>query len=366
MNKTTVIFCIDGLDPEYLEACEMPNLRALVRKGFSNIGQAMMPAVTNVNNVSLVTGSYPEEHCICSNYWLPGGRDEGIYVESAEYVLTETIFQRAQRQGKTSILVTSKDKLRTLLADGATISVSSEQPPEWVVAGVGPPPQIYSLEVNGWVIKAASYIMSLNPADVVYITTTDYAMHTYGPDHPQSQKHMTILDDALGELVEAHPDIALLITADHGMSRKTRMVDLKHALEDHGIKADPIPIIKDRYVVHHSNLGGSMFVYLQSADLDEAVKVLRETCGVEEALPREEAAVRFRLCYERIGDILVTGEKDVVFGDPAEVQMPPNLRSHGSTHELRIPIIGYNDDFSGFSFSENRDIGCYIFEHVLV
>ncbi len=93
MNKTTVIFCIGGLDPEYLEACEMPNFRALVRKGFSNIGQAMMPAVTNVNNVSLVTGSYPEEHCICSNYWLPGGRDEGIYVESAEYVLTETFFQ---------------------------------------------------------------------------------------------------------------------------------------------------------------------------------------------------------------------------------------------------------------------------------
>jgi len=49
-----------------------------------------------------------------------------------------------------------------------------------------------------------------------------------------------------------------------------------------------------------------------------------------------------------------------------EVQMPPNLRSHGSTHELRVPIMGYNDDFGGFSFGENRDIGCYIFEHVLV
>ena len=366
MSKTTVIICIDGLDPEYLEACEMPNLRALVRKGFSNIGQGMMPAVTNVNNVSLVTGSYPEEHGICSNYWLVGGRGDGIYVESAEYILAETIFQRAQQRGKTSILVTSKDKLRTLLADGATITVSSEQPPEWVVSGVGPSPEIYSLEVNGWVIKAASYIMSLNPADVVYITTTDYAMHTYGPDHPQSQKHMAILDNALGELVEAHPDIALLITADHGMSRKTRMVDLKHALEAYGIRANPVSIIKDRYVAHHSNLGGCIFVYLQSPDLDEAVRVLQETSGVEEALPREEAAVRFRLCDERIGDIVVTGEKDVVFGDPREVQMPPTLRSHGSTYELRVPLIGYNDDFSGFSFGENRDIGRYIFEHVLV
>ena len=365
MNKTTVIVCIDGLDPEYLEVCDMPNLRELARKGFSKIGQGMMPAVTNVNNVSLVTGSYPEEHGICSNYWQVGRKGEGIYVESAEYLLAETIFQRAQQRGKTSILVTSKDKLRTLLAEGATITVSSEQPPEWVVAGVGPSPQIYSLEVNGWVIRAANYIMSLNPADLVYITTTDYAMHTYGPDHPESQKHMAILDNALGELVEAHPDIALLITADHGMSRKTRMVDLKHALEGHGIRANAVPVIKDRYVAHHSNLGGCMFVYLQSPDLDQAVKVLRETSGVEEALPREEAAVRFRLCYERIGDIVVTGEKDVVFGDHTEVQMPPTLRSHGSTHELRIPMIGYNGDFSGFSFDENRDMGCYIFERVL-
>ena len=104
-----------------------------------------MPSVTNVNNVSLVTASYPEVHGICSNYWLVREKGEGIYVESGEYILAETIFQRAQRQGKTSILITSKDKLRTLLADGATITVSSEQPPEWVVTGVGPSPEIYSL-----------------------------------------------------------------------------------------------------------------------------------------------------------------------------------------------------------------------------
>jgi phosphonoacetate hydrolase len=365
MSRTTVIICIDGLDPEYLEACETPNLRELAKKGFSKMGQCMMPAVTNVNNVSLMTGSYPEVHGVCSNFWLVGGQGEGVYVESAEYILAETLFQRAQRQGKTSILVTSKDKLRTLLADGATINVSSEQPPDWVVSGVGPPPEIYSLEVNGWVIRAASYIMSLNPADVVYITTTDYAMHTYGPDHPQTQMHMAILDNAIGELVEAHPDITLLITADHGMSRKTRMVDLKQALAGYGIKANPVPIIKDRYVVHHSNLGGCMFVYLQAPDLGEALKVLQETPGVEQALPREEAAARFRLRGERIGDVVVTAEKDVVFGDPAEVEMPPTLRSHGSTHELRIPLIGYNGDFDGFSFDENRDMGRYIFERVL-
>ena len=365
MNKITVVICIDGLDPEYLHACEAPNLRALSRGGFHKTGHCMMPSVTNVNNVSLVTASYPQVHGICSNFWLEHQGSEGIYVESGKYILAETIFQKVQKLGKTSILVTSKDKLRTLLGESATITVSSEQPPEWVVSGVGAPPKIYSLEVNGWVIKAASYIMARHPADVVYITTTDYAMHTYGPDHSQSQKHMSILDDAIGELVEAHPDITLLITADHGMSRKTQMVNLRQVLEGYGIKANPVPIIKDRYVAHHSNLGGCIFIYLRSSDLTEALKVLRETSGVEEALPREEAVSRFKLSYERIGDIVVTGEKDVVFGDPTEVEMPPTLRSHGSTHEGLVPLIGYNGDFSGFSFEENRDLGRYIFERSL-
>ena len=280
MPRTTVVICIDGFDPEYMEACETPNLRELGRKGFLKTGRCLMPSVTNVNNVSLVTASYPTVHGISSNYRLVRETGEEIYMESAEYILAETMFQRARSQGKTSVLVTSKDKLRTLLADGATVTVSSERPPDWVVAGVGPAPEIYSLDVNGWVIRAGSYIMSERPANLVYITTTDYAMHTYAPDEPESQRHMSILDDAVGDLVAAHPEVTLLVTADHGMSAKTRMVDLKASLAPYGIGAIPVPIIKDRYVVHHSNLGGCMFLYLEPGDVvrtEEALRVLR--CG---------------------------------------------------------------------------------------
>lgn len=366
MPKTTVVICIDGFDPEYLEACETPNLRELAQKGFLKIGRSLMPSVTNVNNVSLVTASYPEVHGISSNYRLVRETGEEIYMESDEYILSETMFQRAQRLGKASVLVTSKDKLRTLLANGASVAVSSEQPPDWVVKGVGEPPKIYSLEVNGWVIRAGNFILSQQPADIVYLTTTDYAMHTYGPDEPESQQHMTILDNAIGELVEAHPDVTLMLTADHGMSRKTKMIDLKSTLAEYGIGANPVPIIKDRYVVHHANLGGCIFVYLDKPDQTaEALKILRGTPGVEEALPRDEAAAKYKLYYDRLGDIVVNADKDSVFGDSSEVDMPPRLRSHASTHEQAIPLLGYNGDFDGFTFEENRDLGRYVFEKVL-
>ena len=132
-----------------------------------------------------------------------------------------------------------------------------------------------------------------------------------------------------------------------------------------GIQANPVPIIKDRYVVHHANLGGSIYLYLRPQDQEEALKILKGTPGVDKAIGREEAADRFRISPHRIGDIVVTGEVDVVFGDPTEVEMPSQLRSHGSTHETQVPLLGYNGDFAGFAFEENRDIGRYIFERVL-
>ena len=373
--RTTVIITIDGLDPQYLAVCEAPNLRELGRRGFHKTGKCMMPSVTNVNNVSIVTGQYPSEHGISSNYRLVRETGEGIYMESGDYILSETFFQRARRLGARTILSTSKDKLRTLLSEGADLAISSERAPDWAVESVGPPPPIYSLEVNGWTIRAAGHAMKLEPADIVYISTTDFAMHTYAPDEPESQLHVKILDDAIGELVESHPDVTLFITADHGMSPKTRMVDLSDVLKRQGISAESAPIIKDRYVVHHNNLGGCMFIYFdqdQSARIDDAIQALMDTDGVERVYTRQEAAAELRLNYDRIGDLVVTGDAETVFG-PSEIEdawhdtgAGRGLRSHASAHEQDIPIIGYNGNFDGFDFNENRDLGRYVFERVLV
>ena len=374
MPKTTVLITIDGLDPEYLDVCDAPNLKEMAKRGFHVTGKCMMPSVTNVNNVSVVTGKYPTDHGISSNYRLVRETGEDIYMESGEYILSETFFQRATRMGATSILSTSKDKLRTLLSEGASTAISSERAPRWAVDAVGEPPPIYSLDVNGWTIRAATEAMKRSAADIVYISTTDFAMHTYAPEEPESQRHITILDDAIGDLVEAHPDVTLFLTADHGMSAKSRMVVLDDVFSRHGVAAQAVPIIKDRYVVHHNNLGGCMFIYLDPGhadQVDEAADALRKTTGVERVYTRAEAVEELRLNYDRIGDLVVTGDSETVFG-PKELSDTWNdtgagsgLRSHASAYEQDVPIIGYNGDFDGFEFSENRDLGRYVFERVL-
>ena len=374
MSRPVAVITIDGLDPEYLRACDAPNLAALGRAGFSKTGRCMMPSVTNVNNVSIVTGRYPSEHGISSNYRKVRETGEGVYMESSEYILSETVFQRAARMGARSILSTSKDKLRTLLSDGADEAISSERPPGWAVDALGEPPPIYSLEVNGWTIRAAALAMKREPADVVYISTTDFAMHTYAPDEPQSQRHLTILDDAIGDFAADNPDAAIFVTADHGMSAKTRMTDLDDVLARRGIGAEATPIIKDRYTVHHNNLGGCMFIYMdagQEGRTDEAAEALRQAPGVERVYSRQEAADELRLNRERIGDLVVTGDAETVFGPKSlegawdDTGAGRGLRSHASAHEIDIPIIGGGGDFADFDFRENRDIGRYIFERVL-
>ena len=56
--STVVLICVDGLDPEYLENCDAPNLQEIGRKGFFNLGQSMMPSVTNVNNINVPHPKY--------------------------------------------------------------------------------------------------------------------------------------------------------------------------------------------------------------------------------------------------------------------------------------------------------------------
>jgi len=364
---TTIVIMIDGLDPEYLEVCPAPRLEELARSGSRLDVRGMMPSVTNVNNVSLVTGSYPETHGITSNYWLDREQGGEHYMESPEYIRSETMFQRAASKGMRSLLVTAKDKLRRLLSNGTTVSVSSEQPPDWVVNGVGTPPEIFSLEVNRWVLDAGRFILSQEDFDLVYLTTTDYAMHSHAPDEPESARHIALLDEGIGKLVDAFPQAQFLITADHGMSSKTRMLHLPDDLARAGIQARAIPIIKDQYTVHHSNLGGCIYIHLQGTtdNPEPALEILRNIDGVEEALSRQDAARRFKLMPERIGDIMALGAQDVVFGNPLEVALPHKLRSHGSTHELDIPVIAFGQDLDIAHFKENRSLGQYVIDHVL-
>jgi phosphonoacetate hydrolase len=358
---THLILCLDGIGPEYLAASQTPTLDALSRSGWRHIGLGAMPAVTNVNNVSIVTASPPAAHGITSNYYFDRATKQAVYMESADFILAPTLFERATQHGKRSVVVTAKDKLRTLLARGASDAISAETPPQWITDALGAPPPILSVEVNHWLCRAAAEVYRRNPPDLMYLTLTDFAQHQYAPETAESQENLATLDALIGDILNTGPEFNVMAAADHGMRAKTLALDLGQILRQQKIVCDAVPIIKDRYVAHHQNLGGAAYIFLDDmAQLNDAIAVLRAERGVESVWTRAEAATEFQLYHERIGDLFVLSTEEVVFGSLPTPRENVVIRSHGCLRTRVVPIIVSGPAVPRTPFTYNYEIAGWI------
>ncbi len=319
----------------------MPNLKRMCREGAWKTGRAVIPSVTNVNNASLVTGSFPSEHGITTNFRYDRATRQYSPMESSEFLLRPTIFERARKLGWRTAMATSKDKVRTLCARGVDAAVSAEQPdPAWI-GRIGQQESMYSAAVNYWTFRAARHLLR-NGMDLVYLSTTDYMMHTYAPEEEPSLEHLHVLDKLLAEILDDHPKIEVYLTADHGMNAMTEAIDVARVLRTQGIEAEAVPIIRDKHVVHHRSLGGACYVYLaRPSDLRPAASLLRKTDGIEEVYDAKTAARKFHLHPERIGDLFLLARKHVAFGALERERDEVKVRSHGSRYEADVPLIVY-------------------------
>ena len=359
-RRKILILCIDAGSHDYLAASDIPTLQELAESGFYRHANAVIPSVTNVNNVSIATGTFPETHGITTNYHVDRMTGKGEFIEDDRFLLAPTLFQTAKTSkfaDKTALFVTKKKLLR-MLASGTDIAVAAEDPPDEYIQMAGPVEPIYSAEINWWLLRAVRETLRLEDPELVYCSTTDWVQHKYAPDAEHSQQHLAMLDAIIGDIVNEDPEREIYITADHGMLAKTVALDPGRVLTERGIPASSIPIIKDRYVAHHGNLGGAAYVFLKNRDeIPEAIQQLLNTPGIEEAYNTEEAAQTFRLHPERIGDIFVLADETTVFGELETAVEATNVRSHGSRHESYVPIIGYNSPWTAADFEYNLDIG---------
>src|ERR1700733_66896 len=212
-------------------------------------------------------------------------------------------------------------------------------------------------------ITAAIDLLKTRPdLGCFYIHTTDYPMHTWPPTAAESKEHLARLDQLLGEAAAAAPDAAFLLTADHGMNHKSRCWDLDKVCARRGAPIRiAISVDRDKYVKHHRGYGGVAWVYCRNGrEVDRVAQVLSAIDGVESVLTRSEAARRFHLMASRIGDLVVLGDRDTVFGelDSESEALPAEYRAHGSLHEVDVPSVIYNCDakLPGDDLRSNRDL----------
>jgi phosphonoacetate hydrolase len=338
-RQRVIVFLIDGLGEEYISASDMPVLKSWGKKGIVKTVEGVMPSVTNANNASLCCGVWPEEHGITANFFFNEATGEELYMESANMVLRPTLFEKAAKVGIKSALLSAKKKTISLLPRGAEVVMAAE-----IEADA---PDIYSPEINHWLLKKAIWLLKNRPdLGVLYIHTTDYPMHMWPPEDPRSKDHLSRLDALLGELAEAAPDAAMLLTADHGMNHKTRCWDLERAIAARGVTIrTAISAEQDKYLKHHRGFGGTAWVHLKSPrDADRVAAIIEKLPGIEAVLSRQEAARKFHQMASRIGELVVLGDRETVFGglDTEMEKLPAEYRSHGSTSEAKVPLYVYN------------------------
>ena len=364
-SQPTVVVCVDGCEPDYLgqavAAGQMPWLKRTLAQGTGLIADCVVPSFTNPNNLSIVTGAPPSVHGICGNYLYDMASGTEVMMNDPKWLRAPTLLAALAGAGKSVAVVTAKDKLRRLLGHGMQgICFSSEKSDDVsieengiadVLALVGKPvPSVYSADLSEFVFAAGVRLMQQRRPDVMYLSTTDYIQHKFAPGTAGANAFYTMMDGYLGQLEELGCVIAL--TADHGMNAKVGMdgtPDVIYLQDWCDARLGPatarvILPITDPYVVHHGALGSFATIYLP-ADIPAAAVVsqLKQVHGMEAVLTREEAALRFELPADRIGDIVCVSERFTVIGTSASRHdlsgLDAPLRSHGGISEQRVPLI---------------------------
>ena len=366
----TVVVCVDGCEPDYIAQAvahgQMPWLGQVLHEGTALVAECVIPSFTNPNNLSIVTGAPPSVHGICGNYLFDVATRTEVMMNDPKWLRAPSLLAALADAGRNVAAITAKDKLRGLLGHGLKgICFSAEKADHASYAENGISgildlvgmalPSVYSAELSEFVFAAGVKLMSRpigqhGRPDVMYLSTTDYVQHKHAPGTEGADAFCRMMDCYLGQLDAMGCVIAL--TADHGMNAKTRMdaqpdvIYLQDVLDGWlgSAAARVILPITDPYVVHHGALGSFATVYLPT-DIDHAnvVKRLAALLGIETVLNRADAAARFELPADRIGDIVVVSERSTVIGTAASRHdlsaLDAPLRSHGGVSEQRVPLI---------------------------
>jgi len=366
-TSPVVVILIDGGDPAYvrdgLARNRLPNFHRLMTQGFAAIAQSAMPSFTNPNNISVITGVPPSVHGISGNFFLNPATGQERMMDQPEFLRADSILAKFSQNGAKVVAITAKDKLAKMLAaglqSGITFSAEKANDCQITVNGladclkyVGKPlPSEYSADLSIFVLEAGVRILTREHPDLMYLSLSDYIQHKYAPGSREATDFYEAIDNTIGRLLAAGATVAL--TADHGMNDKSNAdgspnVVFLQDLLDHqfgeGATRVILPIT-DHYVKHHGALGSYATVFLQPQISPTAVMtLLDEQPGVELVLSRDAAAKSFELPADRVGDVVVIGDRATTLGkSKATLDLSAlggmRLRSHGGLSDRNVYLM---------------------------
>jgi hypothetical protein len=365
---------VDGLDARWATPERMPRLFALAARDpehtsiFRTI-HVVMPARTNPNHLSLLTGTWAETHGVTGNaYWSRRAGTPPGKLDAPRLFEVETLFTTIETiaPARRTVAVFGKAKLARLFAavPGRQRAPDVLWSPEEAAAGDRDPASGYSFDAA--TMSALLTLVSEREPDlaVVNLADVDRTAHGFGPESPECTEAVAAADVEIDRLVGALSAAGrwqrsvLLVTADHGFDavaptpeRPTPNIAIAPTLA-----ADPDPHVRRVIVVGD---GGVAHVYdprARASTLGAAAPTLarvaalaRRTAGVVEVLARlsvpgvpllAETHPDWRLArHERTGDLLLVAARGHQFVDPWDEGTAGLRGNHGGPGDLAVPLV---------------------------
>jgi predicted AlkP superfamily pyrophosphatase or phosphodiesterase len=210
-----ILVSIDGFRADYLDRGLSPNLAALAARGVR--AERMIPSfpsITFPNHYTLVTGLYPDHHGIIANSFEDPTVGPTPFrmtsKEQAWWDQAQPIWITAERQGV---------KTGLMFWPGSEVAFDGVYASHWAPYDRTVPAEARVDRVLSW--------LDLPPGQrpgffTLYFEAVDSAGHAAGPDSPEVNQAIGVVDRAIGRLVEGLKARGLaanlIVVADHGMA----------------------------------------------------------------------------------------------------------------------------------------------------
>lgn len=377
MMKKLLIIVIEGCSLEYISLENTPNIYRIAKAGFCKCLKSAVPTISSVNHTTILSGKFPCEHKMIGNSIYHRSTGETELLENTGQQGIETILDFMHKKGASTAMLSVDKWIPENLGRSVDFNICAENPQEILVRylDMPAPPSTESMEAATWILDACRRLIKKNSIGAVYCATNDYMMRHYAPDSEEALTQMRKIDDWIGSIYDLDPERELYITGGCGMSGRANLVNLQQILTWNGF--DVYCHFPWRETSDHSrpeNISeempaqqmGMSFLYLKGdgeQQKEKLEKFLEAAPYVDMVSPKEEAARRFNLPMDMIGDYLVFAAEGYTFGEfDGEEQEMEGARSNGALPERATPLIAVNAPEVPEKYRYNRDIVKIIME----
>lgn len=218
-NIPLVLISIDGFGWDYFDKADTPNLDKIINRGVKAEGlKTVYPSKTFPNHISIVTGNYPDNHGIISNYFYDAEFDEYFYIgagstatQDGKWIQAEPIWVTVEKQLKKAMI---------MFWPMSDAEIMGYRPSEYYVYSGTPSNTDRMQQLLDWL----DYTEEKRPSFLAsYFSIVDSIGHQYGPDSQEVVDAIIEVDNAIGYFIDGLEsrgildDIHLIIVSDHGM-----------------------------------------------------------------------------------------------------------------------------------------------------